>query len=65
MTWLIALMGVPVAATLGVGIWLMLKPRRVSAGWLKGGLLANLALCAVRPGRCRRPADGRAGGHGG
>src|SRR3569623_2889392 len=44
MTWVIALMGVPVAATLGVGIWLMLKPRRVAAGGRKGGLLANLAL---------------------
>lgn len=44
MTWLIALMGLPVAATLGAGIWLATKPQRVSAMWLKGGLLANLAL---------------------
>ncbi|MHB0973568.1 MAG: ATP synthase subunit C [Thiobacillus sp.] len=40
----IVLMSLPVAATLGAGLWLTLKPRRVSAGWLKGGLLANLAL---------------------
>jgi V/A-type H+-transporting ATPase subunit K len=44
MIWLIALLSVPVAATLGAGFWLMLKPRHVSAGWLKGGLLATLAL---------------------
>jgi len=41
---LIALMGVPVAATLGAGIWLTFKPQRMPAAWLKGGLLANLAL---------------------
>ena len=41
---LIALMSLPVAATLGAGLWLTLKPRHVSAGVLKGGLLANLAL---------------------
>jgi V/A-type H+-transporting ATPase subunit K len=40
----IVLMSLPVAATLGAGIWLTLKPQRVSPGWLKGGLLANLAL---------------------
>jgi len=44
MTGLIALMVLPVAATLGTGIWLELKPRRVPAIWLKGGMLANLAL---------------------
>lgn len=44
MTWLIALLSVPVAATLGAGIWLMLKPCHLSAGWLRGGLLANLML---------------------
>src|SRR3569833_1328935 len=37
-------MGEPVAATHGVGNRMLLKPRRVSAGWHKGGLLANLAL---------------------
>ena len=41
---LIALMGLPVAATLGAGIWLTFKPQRMPAAWLKGGLLANLAL---------------------
>lgn len=41
---LIVFMILPVAATLGAGIWLTLKPQHVPAGWLKGGLLANLAL---------------------
>jgi V/A-type H+-transporting ATPase subunit K len=40
----IALMVFPVAATLGAGIWLEMKPRRVPAGWLKGGLFANVML---------------------
>ena len=44
MTWLIALMGLPVAVTLGAGIWLTARPQRMPAAWLKGGLLANLAL---------------------
>jgi V/A-type H+-transporting ATPase subunit K len=44
MTWLIALMVVPVAATLGAGVWLELRPRYMTAGWLKGSLLANVAL---------------------
>jgi V/A-type H+-transporting ATPase subunit K len=44
MSGLIAWMVLPVAATLGTGIWLELRPRRVPAGWLKGGLLANVAL---------------------
>ena len=44
MTWLIALMVIPVAATLGAGLWLELKPIRVPAGWLKGGMLANVLL---------------------
>lgn len=37
----------PVAATLGAGIWLTLKPRRLPAAWLRGGLLANLTLFGV------------------
>ncbi|OGU21379.1 MAG: ATPase [Hydrogenophilales bacterium RIFOXYD1_FULL_62_11] len=41
---LIVLMSVPVAATLGAGIWLTLKPQRIAAGWLQGGLLASLGL---------------------
>lgn len=44
MTWLIALLVLPVAATLGAGAWLELKPRRLPAGWLKGSLLANVLL---------------------
>jgi len=45
MTWLITLMGISVATTLGLGLWLEFKPRRLaSPAWLKGGVLANLAL---------------------
>lgn len=44
MNWLIALMVLPVVATLGAGVWLELQPRRLSAGWLKGGMFANVAL---------------------
>ena len=44
MSWLIVLMGLPVAATLGAGIWLTFKPQRMPEAWLKGGLLANLVL---------------------
>lgn len=48
MSWLIALMGLSVAATIGAGFWLELKPRQLPApNWLKGGLLANLALFAA------------------
>ena len=44
MNGLIAWMALPVAATIGAGIWLELRPRRLAADWLKGGLLANVAL---------------------
>lgn len=45
MSWLIALMGFSVAATLGAGVWLEIKPRRLpSATWMKGGVLANILL---------------------
>lgn len=45
MIWLIALMTLSVAATLGVGLWLEFGPRRLRApAWLKVGLVANLAL---------------------
>jgi len=44
MNWLIGLMVLPVAAALTAGIWLELKPRRVPAGWLKSGMLANVTL---------------------
>jgi V/A-type H+-transporting ATPase subunit K len=53
MTWLITLMGISVAATIGLGVWLELKPTRLpSARWLKGGVLGNflvygLALAGV------------------
>jgi V/A-type H+-transporting ATPase subunit K len=45
MSWLIALMGLSVAATIGAGVWLEMKPRRLPApAWLKGGLLANVVM---------------------
>ncbi len=44
MTGLIVLACLPVAATLAAGVWLTAKPQPMPAGWLKGGLLANLAL---------------------
>jgi len=45
MSWLIALMGLSVVATIGAGFWLELKPRRLPApAWLKGGMLANVML---------------------
>ncbi len=45
MSWLIALMGFSVAATIGVGVWLELAPRSPpSPRWLKGGVLANFLV---------------------
>ncbi len=45
MSWLIALMGLSVAATIGAGLWLDMKPRQLPApAWLKGGMLANIVL---------------------
>ncbi len=44
MSWLIVLIVLPVAATLGSGIWLTLKPQRLPTAWLRSGLLAHLAL---------------------
>lgn len=45
MIWLIALMGLPVAATLGAGVWLELKPRTLPAPrMLKAGVFANTAV---------------------
>lgn len=41
---LIVWMALPVMATLGAGIWLTLKPVSLPPMWLKGGVLANLAL---------------------
>jgi V/A-type H+-transporting ATPase subunit K len=50
MTWLIGLMGFCVAALVLAGAVLELWPRRFAAGlpaWLKGGVLANLAIYAL------------------
>ncbi len=44
MVGLIALMCMPVAATLATGTWLTLKPRALPASWLKNGLLVNMVL---------------------
>jgi len=44
MNGLIALTILPVLATLVAGVWLTLRPRQLPASWLKGGMLANLAL---------------------
>ncbi len=45
MSWLIALMGFSVAATIAAGVWLEMKPRRIpSPRWLKGGVLGNFLL---------------------
>jgi V/A-type H+-transporting ATPase subunit K len=48
MSWLIALMGLSVAATIAAGVWLEMKPRHLpSPNWLKGGVLANILLFGV------------------
>jgi V/A-type H+-transporting ATPase subunit K len=48
MTWLIALMGMSVAATIGAGVWLEMRPRRLPAArLLKGGMLANGVLFGI------------------
>jgi V/A-type H+-transporting ATPase subunit K len=45
MSWLIALMGFSVAAMIGAGVWLELKPGPLpSPRWLKGGVLANFLV---------------------
>ena len=45
MNWLIALMGLSVAATIAAGVWLEMKPRRLpSPRWLKGGVLGNFLV---------------------
>ncbi len=45
MSWLIALMGFSVAATLLAGVWLEMKPSRLpSPRWLKGGVLGNFLV---------------------
>lgn len=45
MSWLIALMGFSVAATIGAGVWLEFAPRQSpSPRWMKGGVLANFLV---------------------
>ena len=44
MNGLIALTILPVTATRVAGVWLTVRPRPLPASWLKGGMLANLAL---------------------
>lgn len=45
MTWLIALMALSVAGTIGAGVWLELNPRRgLAPARLKSALLGNVAL---------------------
>lgn len=45
MSWMIALMGISVAATIGAGVWLEFRPQALpSPRWLKGGVLANFLV---------------------
>jgi len=45
MSWMIALMGCSVAAMIGIGVWLELKPRQLPAPrWLQGGILGNFLV---------------------
>jgi V/A-type H+-transporting ATPase subunit K len=45
MSWLIALMACSVAAMIGIGVWLELKPRPLPAPcWLQGGVLGNFVV---------------------
>lgn len=45
MSWLIALMGLSVAAMIGVGTWLEVKPRQLPPPrWLRRGVLANFVV---------------------
>lgn len=45
MSWLIAWMGLSVAATIAAGVWLEMKPRRLpSPRWLKGGVFGNFLV---------------------
>ena len=47
MLWLVAVLGLSVLAVIAAGIFLEWRPRRLPATWLKGGLLANLAVFAL------------------
>ena len=45
MSGLITLLGLSVAAMIGLGVWLELKPRHLPAPrWLRGGVLANFLV---------------------
>lgn len=45
MNWLIALLGLSVLATIGAGVWLELKPRKLPPPrWLKAGVLSNFLI---------------------
>jgi V/A-type H+-transporting ATPase subunit K len=48
MNWLIALLGICVAAMIVTGVWLEFRPQRLpSPRWLKGGIMANFAVFAI------------------
>jgi V/A-type H+/Na+-transporting ATPase subunit K len=48
MNWLIAFVGLSVAATIATGVWLELKPQRLpSPRFLKGGVLANFLFIGL------------------
>jgi V/A-type H+-transporting ATPase subunit K len=48
MNWLIAFVGLPVAATIATGVWLELKPQRLpSPRFLKGSVLANFLFIGL------------------
>ncbi len=47
MMWLVGVLALPVGVTLGMGCWMELKPQRLTARRLRGGLLANLLLFAA------------------
>ncbi len=50
MTWLSALRALSVAATIGAGVWLELKPRRLPASrLLKGSVLATWRILRCQP----------------
>jgi V/A-type H+/Na+-transporting ATPase subunit I len=46
MSWLIALMGLSVVATIGAGFWLEMKPRQLpTPAWLKGWIAGQSGAC--------------------
>ncbi len=53
MNWLIALMGLCVAAPIAAGVYLELRPRRLPRRlprWIKGGVLANVLIFTLAMG---------------